>query len=98
MNRVASIFVAVGLAAAASTALAAKPPPTPMTDAQMDDVTAGGVLDVLVIDSLNDWNISLELKLQTNVAANVNAAVALVGTAQATQGIVSQTQITGSLS
>ena len=98
MNRFSRIFVAFGLAAAGSTALAAQPQPALMTDAQMDDVTAGGVVDVLVLNSLNDWSISLELKLQANVAANVNAAVALVGTAQATQGIVSQTQITGSLS
>ena len=101
MNRFACIFVASGLAAAGSTALAAEPAkaqPAMMTDAQMDDVTAAGVLDVLVLNSLNDWNISLDLKLQANVAANVNAGVALVGTASAIQGIVSQTQITGSLS
>jgi hypothetical protein len=98
MNRFACIFVAFGLATAGSTSLAAPSQPALMTDAQMDDVTAGGVVDVLVLDSLNDWSISLDLKLQANVAANVNAAVALVGTASATQGIVSQTQITGSLS
>jgi hypothetical protein len=100
MNRIARIFVAFGLAAAASTALAAepaKPQPALMTDAQMDNVTAGGVLDVLVVNSLNDWSINLELKLQANVAANVNAGVALVGTASAIQGIGSQTQITGNL-
>ena len=95
MNRVACIFVAFGLATAGSTALAAEP--ALMTDAQMDDVTAGGVVDVLVLNSLNDWTINLDLKLQANVAANVNAGVALVGTASATQGIVSQTQITGNL-
>ena len=98
MNRFACIFVAFCLAAAGSTALAAKSQPSVMTEAQMDDVTAGGVVDVLVLDSLNDWSTSLDLKLQANVAANVNAAVALVGTASATQAIVSQTQITGSLS
>jgi hypothetical protein len=101
MNRVVCTFVAFGLAAAASTALAAepaKPQPALMTDAQMDNVTGGGVLDVLVVNSLNDWSINLELKLQANVAANVNAGVALVGTASAIQGIGSQTQITGNLS
>ena len=96
MNRIACIFVACGLAAAGSTALAA--PPALMTDAQMDEVTAGGVVDVMVLNALNDWSISLDLKVQANVLANVNAGVALVGTASATQGIVSQTQITGSLS
>jgi hypothetical protein len=97
MNRFAFAFVAFGLAAAGSPALA-KPQPALMSEAEMDNVTAAGVLDVLVLNSLNDWNISLDLKLQANVAANVNAGVALVGTASAVQGIVSQTQITGSLS
>ena len=98
MNRVACIFVAFGLAAGGSTALAAEPAkPELMTDAQMDNVTAGSVVDVLVTNALNDWSINLDLKLQANVVANVNAGVTLVGTAQATQGIVSQTQITGNL-
>ena len=96
MNRIACILVAVGLSAAGSAALAAQP--TPMTEAEMDRVTGGGVVDVVVMNALNDWSISLDLKLQANVLANVNAGVALVGTASATQGIVSQTQVTGNLS
>src|ERR687898_971675 len=96
MNRLACIAVAVGLAAAASTALAAKPEPALMTDAQMDNVTAG-LVTVLIQDSLNNWDLDIALKLQANVAANVNAAVALVGGASAEQLIVSQTQITGNL-
>ena len=98
MNRVARIFVAFGLAAAASTALAAKPPPAQMTEAQMDEVTGGGVVDVLVTNALNDWTINLEVGLQANVVANVNAGVALIGSAQAVQGVVSQLQVTGNLS
>jgi hypothetical protein len=98
MNRVAHIFVAFGLAAAASTALAAKPPPAQMTEAQMDGVTGGGVVDVLVTNALNDWTINLEVGLQANVVANVNAGIALIGSAQAVQGIVSQLQVTGNLS
>lgn len=98
MNRVGRIFVAFGLAAAASTALAAKPAPAQMTEAQMDEVTGGGVVDVLVSNALNDWTINLEVGLQTNVLANVNAGVALIGSAQAVQGIVSQLQVTGNLS
>src|ERR687888_528378 len=96
MNRVASTFVAFGLAAAGSTALAAEraqSPPVLMTDDQMDNVTGAGVLDVVLADSLNAWNIDLQVK----VLANVNAAVALVGVAQAQQGILSQTQVTGNL-
>ena len=94
MNRFACMCVALGLAGAGSTALAA---PVAMSEAEMDNVTGGGVVDVVIANSLNDWSINLELKLQANVLANVNAAVALVGTAQATQGIVSQTQVTGNL-
>jgi hypothetical protein len=98
MNRIARIFVAFGLAAAASTALAAKPAPAQMSEAQMDEVTGGGVVDVLVTNALNDWTINLEVALQANVAANVNAGVALIGSAQALQGIQSQLQVTGNLS
>jgi hypothetical protein len=98
MNRIARIFVAFGLAAAASTALAAKSPPAEMSEAQMDGVTGGGVVDVLVTNALNDWTINLEVALQANVAANVNAGVALIGSAQAIQGVVSQLQVTGDLS
>jgi hypothetical protein len=97
MNRIARTFVAFAFATAGSTALAAQPQPALMTDAEMDGVTAGGVVDVVVANALNDWSINLDLKLQANVVANVNAGVTLVGTAQATQGILSQTQITGNL-
>ena len=100
MNRFASIFVAVGLTAAGPTALAAQPaksPPVLMTETQMDNVTGAGLIDVLVVDSLNNWNINRDLKLQANVAANVNAGVTLVGTASAVQMIGTQTQITGNL-
>jgi len=98
MNRIARTFVAFGLAAAVSTALAAKPAPAEMSEAQMDGVTGGGVVDVLVTNALNDWTINLEVALQANVAANVNAGVALIGSAQALQGIQSQLQVTGNLS
>jgi hypothetical protein len=98
MNRIARIFVAFGLAAAASTALAAKPAPAEMSEAQMDGVTGGGVVDVLVANALNGWTINLEVGLQANVAANVNAGIALIGSAQAVQGVVSQLQVTGNLS
>jgi hypothetical protein len=61
MNRFASIFVAFGLAAAGSTALAAQPPPVLMTDAEMDNVTAGsdltaGLISLLAHDCLNSCN------------------------------------------
>jgi hypothetical protein len=101
MNRFARVFVAFGIAAAGSTALAAQPQPALMTDAQMDNVTAGalgdGLVTVVLQDSLNNWNLDIALKLQANVAANVNAGVALVGSASAQQLIGTQTQITGNL-
>jgi hypothetical protein len=104
MNRFASIFVAVGLTAAGPTALAAQPAksqPVLMTETQMDNVTAGalgdGLVTVVVQDSLNNWNLDIALKVQANVLANVNAGVALVGSASAQQLIGTQTQITGNL-
>jgi hypothetical protein len=105
MNRIACISIAFGLAAAGSTALAAepaKPQPALMTDAQMDHVTAGelgdGLVTVIVQDALNNWNLDIAIKLQANVAANVNAGVSLIGAASAQQLIGSQTQIIGNLS
>jgi hypothetical protein len=102
MNRIAYIFVALGLAASGSATLAAKPQPAMMTDAEMDNVTAGalgdGLVTVIVQDSLNNWNLSLALKVQANVAANVNAGVSLIGAASAEQLIGSQTQMIGNLS
>jgi hypothetical protein len=104
MNRFACIFVAFGLAAAGSSALAAQPAkaqPAVMTDAQMDNVTAGalgdGLITVVIQDSLNNWNLDIAVKLQANVAANVNAGVALVGSAQASQLVGTQTQIIGNM-
>ena len=101
MNRFARTFAAFGLAVAASAALAAEPPKLSsavmMTDGQMDNVTGGGVVDVLVTNALNGWNINLELAVQANVLANANAAVTLIGSAIAKQGIVSQGQMTGNL-
>src|SRR5262249_17359973 len=98
MNRATCVCVAFGLAAAGSTALAAEPPPELMTEAQMDNVTAGalgdGLVTVVVQDALNNWNLSIALKLQANVLANVNAGVALVGSAQAQQLIGTQAQMT----
>ena len=58
-----------------------------MSEAQMDEVTGGGVVDVLIANPLNDWTVKLEVALQANVAANVNAGVALIGSAQALQGM-----------
>ena len=105
MKRSAFVFAVLGSVAAASPALAAppaKPQPALMTEADMDNVTAGalgdGLVTVIVQDSLNNWNLSLALKVQANVAANVNAGVSLIGSASAEQLIGSQTQMIGNLS
>jgi hypothetical protein len=72
MNRFACIFVALGLAAAGSTALAAEP--AMMTDAQMDNVTAGGgLIDVIIKDNLN--NLSVDVIANVNAMVNANVLV-----------------------
>ena len=91
MIRFACIFAALGLTAAGPTALAAqpaKPQPAMMTDAQMDDVTAG-VFTIVIQGSLNNWTFD-SLQLQANIMANVNAAIA-GGDATATQVVATQT-------
>jgi hypothetical protein len=74
MNRFACVFVALGLAAAGSTALAA-PPATPqpvmMTDAQMDNVTGGGLIDVIIQDNLNNLSVDINATVTALVNANV---------------------------
>jgi hypothetical protein len=71
MNRIASFVVAFSLAAAGSAALAAEP--TMMTDAQMDNVAGGGLIDAIIMDNLNN----LGVDINTAVTAAVNANVLL---------------------
>ena len=74
MNRIACIFVALGLAAAGSTALAAqpaKPQRAMMTDAQMDNVTGGGLIDVIIMDNLNNLGVDINAAVTAAVNANV---------------------------
>ena len=68
MNRFACTFVALGLAAAGSTAFAAEP--TLMTDAQMDNVTGGGLIDIS--NNLNNLSVNLNATVTALVNANVN--------------------------
>jgi hypothetical protein len=82
MNRIACIFVALGLAAGGSTALAAepaKPQPAMMTDAQMDNVTGGGLIDAMIMDNLNNLGVDINAAVAAAVNANVllNAPVNL---------------------
>ena len=90
MIRSTCIFVALGLAAAGSTALAAPASgPLMMTDAQMDDVTAGE-LTIVFQNSFNNWNIGSGVFV-VNFIANVNTAIANGGDATAGQSVGSQT-------
>jgi hypothetical protein len=69
MNRIACIFVALGLAAAGSTALAAEP--AMMTEAQMDNVTGGGLIDAIIMDNLNNLGVDINAAVTAAVNANV---------------------------
>ena len=89
MIRSTCVFIALGLAAAGSTALAAPAGPAMMTDAQMDDVTAGE-LTIVFQNSFNNWSIS-DAVLVVNFIANVNTAIANGGDATAGQSVGSQT-------
>ena len=74
MNRIASFVVAFGLAAAGSTALAAepaKPQPAMMTEAQMDNVTGGGLIDAIIMDNLNNLGVDINAAVTAAVNANV---------------------------
>jgi hypothetical protein len=72
MNRIACIFVALGFAAAGTTALAAEPAkPAMMTEAQMDNVTGGGLIDAVIMDNLNNLGVDINAAVTAAVNANV---------------------------
>jgi hypothetical protein len=78
MNRFACIFVAAGLAVAGSTAFAAEPAksqPTVKTDAQMDNVSGGGLVDVIIANNLNNLMVDVDATVNATVNAVVNASV-----------------------
>ena len=91
MIRSTCIFVALGLAVAGSTALAApaKSGPVMMTEAQMDNVAAGS-LTIVIQDSFNNWSID-DATFVLNFIANVNTAIANGGDATAGQSVGTQT-------
>ena len=89
MIRSACIVIALGLAAAGSSAFAAKPEPVMMTDAQMDNVTAGD-LSIIFVNSLNNWTIGSGTVLLVNLIANVNTATSNGGDATAGQSVGGQ--------
>jgi hypothetical protein len=69
MHRIASFVVAFSFAAAGSTALAAEP--TMMTEAQMDNVTGGGLIDAIIMDNLNNLGVDINAAVTAAVNANV---------------------------
>ena len=80
MKRIATLCIAFGLAAAGSAALAAQPeqaakPPKPqpvqMTEAQLDNVAAGALINAVLVDVVDVNNNNVQ------VAIPVNAAVAV---------------------
>jgi hypothetical protein len=75
MNRIACIFVALGLAAAGSTTTLAAQPAQPqlamMTEAQMDNVTGGGLIDAIIMDNLNNLGVDINAAVTAAVNANV---------------------------
>ena len=99
MKRITNAVAVLGFALASSTALAVetKPQPVQMTDAQLDTVAAGQVIDIgsglvdvtvgditvqdlpvnILTNSIND-NV---VRIPVDVAANVNAVVAVLGNA-----------------
>jgi hypothetical protein len=98
MNRFATFIIALVLAGAGSTALAeqtkdqlskqtAKPQPVQMTDAQMDNV-AGGLITAVLVDVVDVNNNNVQIAIPAHV--NVNAVVALLGTATGGQVISGQ--------
>jgi hypothetical protein len=94
MKRFATVFVALGLATAGSTALAdqqpaSKPQPVKMTAAQMDNVAAGALVA--------DGNL-ISVQLQ-DVAShnNVQVAVPVTAAVGAAVGVLSGPQVAGAM-
>ena len=99
MKRITNAVVVLGFALASSTAFAVetKPQPVQMTDAQLDTVAAGqvidigsGLIDVTVGDiTVQDIPVNVltnsinnnVVRIPVDVAANVNAVVAALGNA-----------------
>jgi hypothetical protein len=83
-------IVAALVAATASSAFAApaKPEPVMMTDAQLDNVTAGD-LTIVIANSFNNWNVN-NLTFVVSIIANVNTAIANGGNAAAIQSVGTQ--------
>ena len=79
MKKTLSVLATTLCLAASGGAFAKQP--VPMTDAQMDKVTAGALINVVAVDLVDINNVANNNNVQ--VAIPVNAAVAILGAAGA---------------
>ena len=90
MKRIATLITAFGLATAGSAALAeqtkeqvgkqaSKPRPVQMSDAQMDKVAAGALINAILVDVVDVNNNNVQVAIPVNAAV----AVGILGAAGA---------------
>ena len=101
MNRFASVFVALGLATAGSTALAeqakdqaghqaAKPQPVQMSDAQLDNVAAGqiSITEGLVAVQVGDVTVLQDVRILNNSVNGLTVQIPVAATVSAAVGVL----------
>ncbi len=82
MKRIGTVIAVAALATAGTTAFAgqdvqqAKPQAVKMSDAQLDNVAAGQLINVQIVDLLNNNNV--EVAIPVHAAVNVAAAVGVL--------------------
>lgn len=93
MKRFAAFSLVVGLATAGPAALAeqaedqvvrnqdSKPQPVQMTEAQMDNVAAGALLNVFVVDVADVNNVANNLDVNVLIPVNASVAAGILGNA-----------------
>ena len=101
MKRFASVFVALGLVAAGSTAFAeqakdqasqqaAKPQPVQMSDAQLDSVAAGqiSITEGLVAVQVGDVTVLQDVRILNNSVNNNTVQIPVAATVSAAVGVL----------
>jgi len=89
MRKVSAVVFAVGLAASGLSSAA----PVEMTDQQLDQVTAGALLNVVAVDlvDVNNNNIAVSIPVNAAIAIGVLGG-AIAGAAQGQPGRITQSQ------
>ena len=89
MRKASAVVFAVGLAASGLSSAA----PVEMTDQQLDQVTAGALLNVVAVDlvDVNNNNIAVSIPVNAAVAIGVLGG-AIAGAAQGQPGRIGQSQ------